>query len=98
MVHTKETNGFHAAAPAKLNDNNDSSNNNNALHITDKRTGREYDIPIRHNSVQAVHFKNIRTADGKGVASPADNVEGGLRIVDPGFQNTAVKESNITFV
>lgn len=68
----------------------------NSLHVTDKRTGLEYDIPIKRNAVHATDFKKIKAVDEKSVAS--DCVEGGLRILDPGFNNTAVKESAITFV
>lgn len=68
----------------------------NYLHVTDRRTGMEYDIPIKRNAVQATDFKKIKAMDEKSVAS--DCVEGGLRIMDPGFNNTAVKESAITFV
>ena len=68
----------------------------NSLHVTDRRTGLEYDIAIKRNAVQATDFKKIKAVDEKSVAS--DCAEGGLRILDPGFNNTAVKESAITFV
>ena len=69
-----------------------------ALHVVDSRTGLEYDIPIKHNAVQAVDFKRIKASEQDGVTSPYDNLQNGLRILDSGFQNTAVKESNITFM
>lgn len=68
----------------------------NSLHITDRRTGLAYDIPIKRNAIQATDFKKIKAVDEKSLAS--DCVEGGLRVLDPGFNNTAVKESAITFV
>ena len=68
----------------------------NSLHVTDRRTGKEYDIPIKRNAILATDFKKIKAIDEQNVAS--DCVEGGLRILDPGFNNTAVMESAITFV
>ena len=66
------------------------------LNITDSRTGNHYDIPIRHNAVEANQFKQIRArADSK---AKTDKVEGGLRLLDPGYQNTAVAASEVTFV
>lgn len=66
------------------------------LNITDSRTGNRYDIPIRHNAVEATEFKQIRArADSK---AKTDKVEGGLRLLDPGYQNTAVAASEVTFV
>ena len=71
---------------------------NSTLHVIDSRTGLEYDIPIKNNAVQAVDFKRIKATEKEGVANPYDNLHNGLRILDPGFENTAVKESKITFV
>ena len=66
------------------------------LNITDSRTGNNYDIPIRHNAVEATQFKQIRArADSN---AKTDKVEGGLRLLDPGYQNTAVASSEVTFV
>lgn len=66
------------------------------LHITDSRTNRQYKIPIQRNAVEAVRFKEIRAP--KDHHHPADQVEGGLRVFDQGFQNTAVMKSQITYV
>lgn len=66
------------------------------LNITDSRTGNHYDIPIRHNAVEATQFKQIRArADSN---AKTDKVEGGIRLLDPGYQNTAVTSSEVTFV
>lgn len=65
------------------------SEDTNNLRIVDNRTGMEYSIPIKNNAIDAVEFKKIRTADNTNV---------GLRLLDPGMQNTAVKESKITYV
>lgn len=68
------------------------------LHVTDKRTGQSHEIPITNNSVRALDFKIFNVPEANDQANLADELEGGLRLLDPGYQNTAVKESNITFV
>lgn len=65
------------------------------LFILDSRTGSKYDIPIQHNSVRAKDLQNIRAPDAG--ANPADQTSRGLRVFDPGLQNTAVMESAISF-
>ena len=94
MIHATDTDSRSSGGIIKTPDS--AKDDINSLHITDRRTGLEYDIPIKRNAVQATDFKKIKAIDEKSVA--ADCVEGGLRIMDPGFNNTAVKESAITFV
>lgn len=94
MVDAADTSSLSSTDIIKTLDS--AKHDKNSLHVTDRRTGLEYDIPIKRNAVQATDFKKIRAVDAKSVAS--DCVEGGLRIMDPGFNNTAVKESAITFV
>ena len=59
------------------------------LHITDSRTGIIYGIPITHNSVRALDFKAIKIPNEGDVSNEADDSEGGLRLLDPGFQNSS---------
>ncbi|KAH1792887.1 hypothetical protein KXV56_001783 [Aspergillus fumigatus] len=59
------------------------------LHIRDSRTNAEYEIPIRRNAVVAMDFKRIK-APAAG-ADRADQVDSGLRVHDPGLQNTTVR-------
>ena len=66
------------------------------LDITDSRTNRKYKIPINRNAVEAIKFKEIRAP--RDYFHPADMSERGLRLLDEGFQNTAVLASQITFV
>ena len=66
------------------------------LTITDSRINRRYEIPIQCNAVEAVRFKEIEAPQDYHHA--ADKPEGGLRLLNPGFQNTAVMASQITFV
>ena len=92
--HVPEINGNHEKSTTGVTRSHDSDKD--VLHITDSRTGMSYEIPITHNSVRALDFKAVKVPHGSG--NPADDAEGGLRLLDPGFQNTAVKESKITFV
>jgi citrate synthase len=67
------------------------------LSVTDNRTGKQYSIPIEHNAISAKHFKNIKT-ESEDETAPADQSQHGIRLFDPGFNNTAVAESRITYV
>jgi citrate synthase len=68
-----------------------------SLSVTDNRTGKHYTIPIEHNAVKALDFKKIAT-EAADPDYPADQSEHGLRLYDPGFYNTAVVESKVTYV
>jgi citrate synthase len=66
-----------------------------SLNITDNRTGKVYEIPIRYGtypgygaSIQALDLRQIRASDD----------DFGLLTYDPGFTNTASCRSAITFV
>src|SRR3989440_769562 len=59
-----------------------------ALTITDNRTGRSYEVPIRDGAIAAVDLQKIAT-DGPG---------SGLLSYDPAFLNTASCRSAITFI
>lgn len=65
------------------------------LFVLDSRTGSKYDIPIRRNAIRALDIQRIRAPDA--AAHPADQKSLGLRVFDPGLQNTAVLESAISF-
>ncbi|OJJ46042.1 hypothetical protein ASPZODRAFT_16637 [Penicilliopsis zonata CBS 506.65] len=65
------------------------------LFVKDSRTLLQYEIPIRKNAILATDFKVIK-APSAGT-DRADSVAGGLRIHDPGLQNTTVLESAISF-
>ncbi|CZT43406.1 related to citrate synthase [Rhynchosporium secalis] len=71
-------------------------NTTDSLSITDNRTGNIYDFPIVNNSIEAVSFKQIKCSpEGR---HPGDQFENGLKLFDPGFQNTACMKSQICFV
>jgi citrate synthase len=65
------------------------------LFIKDSRSGKQYELPIRRNTVLARDFKQIKvSAVG---ANRADRVTDGLRVHDPGLENTTVVETSITY-
>ncbi|PWY94484.1 citrate synthase [Aspergillus sclerotioniger CBS 115572] len=67
-----------------------------SLSIIDNRTKRTYRIPVVHNAVRALDFRQI-TAAQQG-ADVVDQFDNGLRIVDKGYLNTACMESSITLI
>ncbi|HEY7111968.1 MAG TPA: citrate synthase [Thermoanaerobaculia bacterium] len=56
--------------------------------ITDRRTGRSYDVPIQNGTIRAMDLRQIKT-------SPDDF---GLMSYDPAFLNTASCTSRITYI
>jgi citrate synthase len=65
------------------------------LLVKDSRTAREYEIPIHRNAILATDIKKIKAVATK--ANRADKVGDGLRVFDPGLQNTTVVETSMTF-
>src|SRR4029079_9586227 len=58
------------------------------LTITDNRTGKQYEVPIKDGTIKAVDLRQIKvTAD-----------EFGLMTYDPAFMNTANCKSRITYI
>lgn len=49
----------------------------NTLTVTDNRSGKTYEIPIRDNHIQSSYFGKIKGEDGEP-----------LRYYDPGYTNT----------
>ncbi|KAI0279723.1 peroxysomal citrate synthase [Russula aff. rugulosa BPL654] len=78
--------------PADSNTTTDES-----LTVRDNRTGKTYNVPIKDNTVSAAAFKTIAAP-----LRPGERVENetpkGLRVSDKGFLNTAVIQSQITFI
>lgn len=58
------------------------------LTITDNRTGKQYEIPIQHETIRAIDLRQVRV-------NPDDF---GLMSYDPAFTNTASCTSRITFI
>ncbi|KAL2882802.1 hypothetical protein SGCOL_002014 [Colletotrichum sp. CLE4] len=67
-----------------------------SLTIVDNRTGKSYELPITRNSVLATDIKKIKAARGND--RPEDETDQGLRVYDPAYMNTAVVQSNITYI
>ncbi|HVF51399.1 MAG TPA: citrate synthase [Pyrinomonadaceae bacterium] len=60
----------------------------NTLTIRDNRTGKEYEIPIEHDTIKAMDLRQIKVADE----------DFGLMTYDPAFMNTASCKSRITYI
>src|SRR5262245_6553101 len=58
------------------------------LTITDNRTGKQYEIPIKQGAIRATDLRQIRTGED----------DSGLMTYDPAFMNTAACRSAITFI
>jgi citrate synthase len=58
------------------------------LSITDNRTGKVYEVPIKDDTIRATDLRKIKVADD----------DFGLMTYDPGFMNTAACRSAITFI
>ena len=58
------------------------------LTITDNRTGKTYDVPITHETINALDLRKIKVNDD----------DFGLMTYDPGFMNTASTKSTITYI
>ena len=59
-----------------------------ALVVTDHRTGKTYELPIRDGTIRAVDLRQIKISTD----------DFGLLSYDPGFANTASCRSRITFI
>src|SRR5688500_4925569 len=58
------------------------------LTITDNRTGKQYEVPIKEGAIRATDLKQIK----------AGSEDAGLNTYDPAFLNTAACRSAITFI
>ncbi len=58
------------------------------LTITDNRTGKSYEVPIKDDTIRALDLRQIKVKD----------TDFGLMSYDPAFQNTASCRSAITFI
>jgi citrate synthase len=76
-----------SATPAKAEDA-PSPERRDTLSITDNRTGKTYELPVRHGTVRAMDLRQLRV-------DPADF---GMISYDPAFNNTASCISRITYI
>ncbi len=59
-----------------------------SLTITDNRTQKTYELPLKHGNIRAMDLRQIK----------ADEKDFGVMSYDPAFLNTAACESRITFI
>ena len=59
-----------------------------SLTITDNRTGQTYEVPIEHDTINAMDLRKIKVNEG----------DFGMMSYDPGFKNTASTKSTITYI
>ena len=58
------------------------------LTITDNRTGKQYEVPIKDGAIRATDLRQIKAGDD----------DAGLMTYDPAFMNTAACRSRITYI
>ncbi|HVA18528.1 MAG TPA: citrate/2-methylcitrate synthase, partial [Candidatus Dormibacteraeota bacterium] len=59
-----------------------------SLTITDNRTGRQYEVPVQHDTIRAIDLRQIKVNED----------DFGMMTYDPAFTNTASCTSYITFI
>ncbi len=59
-----------------------------SLTITDNRTGKTYEVPIEHDTINAMDLRKIKVNED----------DFGMMSYDPGFKNTASTKSTITYI
>src|SRR5579872_2099516 len=59
-----------------------------SLTVTDNRTGKSYEIPIKHGAIRAMDLRQIKV----------DPTEFGMMSYDPAYNNTASCVSKITYI
>jgi citrate synthase len=60
----------------------------NSLTITDNRTGKTYEVPVEHDTINAMDLRQIKV----------NEADFGMLSYDPGFKNTASTKSTITYI
>jgi len=73
------------AAPAN---DQASATRRESLTITDNRTGRQYEVPVQHDTIRAIDLRQIKVKED----------DFGMMTYDPAFTNTASCTSYITFI
>jgi citrate synthase len=80
MNPTKATTESNNKAPA--------GTRRDSLTITDNRTGRQYEVPVKYDTIRAIDLRQIKV----------DTSEFGMMSYDPAYSNTASCISKITFI
>jgi citrate synthase len=77
-----------AKAATELNNTTPPGARRDSLTITDNRTGRQYEIPIKYDSIRAMDLRHIKVHAS----------DFGMMSYDPSYSNTASCISKITFI
>ena len=70
------------------------------LRVHDTRTAQDYTIPVSDDSVQGsdlTQIKGPKNATSNDTDSAVIAAGNGLKVLDPGYQNTAIMKSSIAF-
>jgi citrate synthase len=65
-----------------------SATRRDSLTITDNRTGRQYEVPVQHDTIRAIDLRQIKVNED----------DFGVMTYDPAYTNTASCISRITFI
>ncbi len=77
-----------AGSPAAASSDEATRMSQNSLTITDNRTGKKYELPIKHGTIRAMDLRQIKLDEG----------DFGLMTYDPAFTNTSSCVSRITYI
>jgi citrate synthase len=70
------------------NSENSADTRRDTLTITDNRTGKQYEVPIKNDTIRPIDLRKIKVKD----------TEFGMMTYDPSFANTASCASKITYI
>ena len=71
-----------------MNNESASQSTRETLSVTDNRTGRQYELPVKNDTIRAIDLRPIKVAES----------DFGLMGYDPAFTNTASCQSKISFI
>src|SRR5580692_5741311 len=77
-----------AKPEAQVADEGTTRMSRDTLSITDNRTGKSYEVPIKHDTIHATDLRQIKVKSD----------DFGMMSYDPAFNNTALCKSKITFI
>jgi citrate synthase len=75
-------------AATDLNNTSPREARRDSLTITDNRNGRQYEVPIKHDTIRAMDLRQIKV----------DQTDFGMMSYDPSYSNTASCISKITYI
>jgi citrate synthase len=87
-MSTETQTGTPGAAVGGQVHGDDGASAKETLTVTDNRTGRTYELPVRDGTVRAMDLRQIKTSDA----------DFGLMSYDPAYTNTASCRSAITYI